>query len=133
MKAWLLSHLARLRATSPAFADSSQAEAVINLTFEDSLAAYRRHHADLLFHLAPADFEHPFLLVRMVEAILEHGSPWIERERSLRIDRTREPRRRSSSWWSGPPGSIMVVPSLTRTSRDPVRQTASSTLLTDYQ
>jgi hypothetical protein len=77
----LLEHLSRLQGSVPAFADSSQAQAVIGLTFDNSLAAYRKHHADLLFHLGPADFEHPFFLARMIEAILEQGSPWNQTER----------------------------------------------------
>jgi hypothetical protein len=83
IKTLLLEHLAGLQQTSPAFADSSQAQAVIGLAFDDCLAAYRRHHADLLFHLTPADFEHPFFLARMIEAILEQGSPWNQPERII--------------------------------------------------
>jgi hypothetical protein len=77
----LLAHLAGLQASAPAFADSSQARAVLELTFDHCLPAYRRHHADLLFHLEPADFEQPFFLVRLIEAILEQGSPWDQTER----------------------------------------------------
>src|SRR5690554_1937555 len=48
----LLTELDRLRGSSSAFADCAQAEAVIDLTLNGCLAAYRAHHADLLFHLA---------------------------------------------------------------------------------
>ena len=65
-------------------ADSAQAAAVIKLVFEDCLPAYRRHHADLLFHLKAADFRQPFFLARMIEAVLEQGAPWDERERIVR-------------------------------------------------
>jgi hypothetical protein len=81
VKRLLLEHLSRLQASVPAFGESSQAQAVIGLAFDTCLAAYRRHHADLLFHLGAADFEHPFFLVRVIEAILEQGSPWDQSER----------------------------------------------------
>ena len=61
----------------PALADAAQATAAIKLVFEDCLPAYRRHHADLLFHLRAADFRQPFFLVRMIEAVLEQGAPWM--------------------------------------------------------
>jgi len=83
VKTLLLEHLARLQTCVPAFAESSQAQAVLGLAFEHCLAAYRRHHADLLFHLGPADFEQPFFLARMIEAILEQGSPWDQSERII--------------------------------------------------
>jgi hypothetical protein len=83
VKTLLLDHLSRLQASVPAFAESSQAQAVLGLTFDQCLAAYRRHHADLLFHLSPADFEQPFFLARMIEAILEQGSPWDQSERII--------------------------------------------------
>jgi hypothetical protein len=80
-KSLLLDHLQRLQLSVPAFHDSSQAQAVLELTFDNCLPAYRRHHADLLFHLPPAEFEHPLFLARMIEAILEQGSPWNQSER----------------------------------------------------
>ncbi|HEV8070509.1 MAG TPA: hypothetical protein VGP76_22535 [Planctomycetaceae bacterium] len=83
VKTLLLDHLSRLQASVPAFAESSQAQAVLGLTFDQCLTAYRRHHADLLFHLGPADFEQPFFLARMIEAILEQGSPWDQSERII--------------------------------------------------
>ncbi|HET6325352.1 MAG TPA: hypothetical protein VFG04_11805 [Planctomycetaceae bacterium] len=82
-KRLLLDHLLQLQATVPAFGESTQAQAVIGFAFDDCLAAYRRHHADLLFHLGTPDFEQPFFLVRMIEAILEQGSPWDQPERII--------------------------------------------------
>jgi len=81
VKTLLLDHASRLQASVPAFAECTQARAAVGLAFDTCLAAYRKHHADLLFHLGPADFEHPFFLVRMIEAILEQGSPWDQTER----------------------------------------------------
>ncbi|MCA9024086.1 MAG: hypothetical protein KDA86_02615 [Planctomycetaceae bacterium] len=77
----LRTELEALRGASPAFADCTQAEAVIDLTLGACLAAYRSHHADLLFHLQPQEFEAPFLLGRMFEAVLQQGEPWDERGR----------------------------------------------------
>ncbi len=82
-KQLLLDHLSQLQATVPAFGESTQAQAVIGLAFDDCLAAYRRHHSDLLFHLSASNFEQPFFLVRMIEAILEQGSPWDQPERII--------------------------------------------------
>ncbi len=75
--------LREARSSSPAFADCTQVEAVINLTLQGCLPAYRAHHADLLFHLAETDFEGSFLLGRMFEAVLMQGEPWDERGRIL--------------------------------------------------
>jgi hypothetical protein len=67
---------ARLRGTSPAFQDIAQAEAVLSLVFDHTLPAYRAHHSDLLRHVADADLFQPFLLVRVIEAVLATGGPW---------------------------------------------------------
>ena len=76
----LLTHLRELQQTSPAFADSHQAEQVITLVAESVLPAYRAAQADLLFHLSPADFRQPFLLARMFEATLSHCAQSLDRE-----------------------------------------------------
>jgi hypothetical protein len=73
--------LERQQAASAAFKNSEQAAAVLALTFDQLEPAYRRHHADLLFHLRPQDFQTPFFLGRMFEAVLEQGPPWAESER----------------------------------------------------
>jgi len=83
-KDFLLSALAQLQATVPAFADCSQASAVLTLAFDACLPAYRRHHADLLFHLREEDFDQPFFQVRVIEALLQQGAPWNESERIVR-------------------------------------------------
>ena len=75
------SELKAIAGSSPAFADCSQAESVIGLALEDTLKAYRDHHADLLFHLSDEDFEQPFLLAAFFNAVLAEGGPWDERER----------------------------------------------------
>jgi hypothetical protein len=79
----LLTALAKAKAERPAFADASQAEAVIPLVTDRLLPAYRDYHRDLLFHLGDADFHQPFLLARMFEAALAQGPPWQEAERVI--------------------------------------------------
>jgi len=70
-----------LAARLPAFADVEQARAAIGLIFESVLPAYRRHHADLLFHLSDGELLRPFFLARVAEAVLTAGPPWDETER----------------------------------------------------
>jgi hypothetical protein len=64
-----------------AFQDVRQAEAVLQLVFAKTLPAYRRHHADLLFHLSDRDLFQPFFLARVIEAVLTQGAPWSDEER----------------------------------------------------
>lgn len=73
--------LESLSQTSPAFKNSDQAAVVIAMSLNTILPAYRRHHADLLFHVPEAGFQQPFLLARMFEAVLAEGSPWDEIDR----------------------------------------------------
>lgn len=68
--------LAQLESEAPAFFDSTQATAAVDLAFQHVLPAYREFHRDLLHHLTEEDFEQPYLLVRIWEAILEQGGPW---------------------------------------------------------
>jgi hypothetical protein len=83
LKSRLLKRLNELSQTASAFANSEQAQTVIVLACEDCLAAYRTHHADLLFHLDDADFRHSYFLVRIFEAVLAQGPPWTDRDRIL--------------------------------------------------
>jgi hypothetical protein len=69
-------HLGRLQAAGGAFQDITQAVAVLDLVFDGLLPAYRRHHADLLFHQTDRDLFQPFLLARAFEAVLTQGPPW---------------------------------------------------------
>ncbi|GAB4149989.1 MAG: hypothetical protein Tsb009_24590 [Planctomycetaceae bacterium] len=73
--------LNELQKTAPAFADISQGEAIIHLVVDCVLPGYRNFHSDLLFHLQDEDFEQPFFLARMFEAVLAQGPPWTEEER----------------------------------------------------
>jgi hypothetical protein len=74
--------MAELRAQgSAAFADSRQAEAALQLVWDEVLPAYRRHHSDLLFHLPNDQLFRPFFLARVCEAVLAQRAPWTETER----------------------------------------------------
>src|SRR5579872_188507 len=70
---FLRDRLERLKSSAPAFADCSQATAVLNILFEHALPAYREHHRDLLFNLSDSDLYQPFFLARMIEGILQQG------------------------------------------------------------
>ena len=81
----LLTTLGQLQASkSPAFRDTTQAEAIVHLVFDRLVPAYRAHHADLLFHLAEADWYQPFFLTRACEAVLVQGGPWDDADRIVR-------------------------------------------------
>ena len=60
---------------TPAFADTTQAEAVVRLLFDECFPSYCRHHRDLLFHLKWEELLQPFFLVRFFEAVLSAGPP----------------------------------------------------------
>jgi hypothetical protein len=81
---WLQQELGRLRGTSAAFGDISQASAVIELTFSKVPTEYRKFHADLLFHRTDAELFRPFFLARVAEAVLQEGGPWDETDRVIR-------------------------------------------------
>lgn len=81
LQAILLAGLADLQARVPAFSNIDQGEKLIRLVFADVLPSYRRHHADLLFHLSDSDLEQPFFLARVLEATLRQGGPWEESAR----------------------------------------------------
>ena len=63
---------------SAAFADATQATAVIELPEPEVLPGYLTFHRDLLFHQDPQDLFGPFFLGRVCEAILQEGAPWDE-------------------------------------------------------
>ncbi|MDA1015842.1 MAG: hypothetical protein O3A00_15475 [Planctomycetota bacterium] len=81
LAAFLRDQLRGLSKSLDVFADSSQAEAVIRLTLEKLMPAYREHHRDLLFHLADVQFHQPLFIGRAFEAVLSQGGPWDETTR----------------------------------------------------
>jgi hypothetical protein len=66
-----------------AFRDVQQARGVLAV-FPALLAAYRRHHVDLLFHQSDRELFQPFFLARVFEGILAQGPPWDEEERIVK-------------------------------------------------
>ena len=79
--AQLLQTIERLKAAGGAFADVSQAQAIVDLLQNRLLPDYRGFHRDLLFHQNETDLWRPFFLGRACEALLQQGSPWDEGER----------------------------------------------------
>ena len=80
---WLTIRLRELQTEgTAAFRDVTQAQGVLSV-FPGTLEAYRRHHADLLFHQNQRDLFQPFFLVRVFEAILVQGAPWNEQGRVI--------------------------------------------------
>ncbi|WP_425615009.1 hypothetical protein NA78x_004897 [Anatilimnocola sp. NA78] len=80
---FLQRELGHIHATNPAFQDVQQATAVLELTFEKFLPAYREFHRDLLFHQTPEALFRPFFLGRALEAILRQGPPWDQADRII--------------------------------------------------
>ncbi len=77
----LAKRLSEMASRPGPFADASQARAVLDLVFDRLLPAYRRHHADLLFHVSDGELLRPFFIGRATEAVLAEGAPWDESER----------------------------------------------------
>ncbi|MGQ0635405.1 MAG: hypothetical protein ACT4QC_12395 [Planctomycetaceae bacterium] len=77
----LQDRLARLGRESSAFQNAEQAQVLLPLVFEQVIPAYRRHHADLLFHVPADEFREPFFVARVAEATLAQGPPWNEIDR----------------------------------------------------
>lgn len=78
---WIRESLKQLHEAGGAFADATQAGAVIELLEKKLLPAYREFHSDLLFHQRPEDLFRPFFVARAFEALLAQGSPWDETDR----------------------------------------------------
>jgi hypothetical protein len=72
----LLARLDDLQASHPAFSDCRQARGAIAAVFDHVIPAYRRHHADLLFHVRPIEFYRGFFVARVFEQVLATGGPW---------------------------------------------------------
>jgi hypothetical protein len=64
-----------------AFADVTQAKAVISLVRDRLAAAYLDFHRDLLFHQTDGLLYNTLFLGRMFEAVLGQGAPWDETDR----------------------------------------------------
>jgi hypothetical protein len=81
---WLKNCLDQLQTSgAAAFRNVEQAHGVL-LLLPEVLSAYRRHHADLLFHRSDGELFQPFFLARVFEAILAQGPPWDAEGRIVR-------------------------------------------------
>lgn len=78
---WLRQTLDRLQAAGGAFAEVTQAKAIVGLLENGLLPAYRKFHSDLLFHQPESDLWRPYFIGRACEALLLQGSPWEQSER----------------------------------------------------
>lgn len=76
--------LRALQQASETFKDTTQASAVIELLRDDVLPGYLRFHADLLFHQNEHALFNSFFVGRTMEAILQQGPPWEEKDRIRR-------------------------------------------------
>jgi hypothetical protein len=82
LHATLEQQLAALHAADlPAFRDTQQARAVLDLALVKLRAAYRQHHTHLLQHQADADLFQAGFAVRALEAVLVQQGPWDEEDR----------------------------------------------------
>ncbi len=68
--------LEQLALESETFRDAEQGRAVLEITFDHLLPAYRKHHRDLLFHQTDDFLFNSFFVGRAFEAVLQQGSPW---------------------------------------------------------
>lgn len=81
LRRWLRDAVDRLNRGGGAFADVSQARAVVDLALDRLLKDYCEFHRDLLHHQPAASLWRPFFLGEACEAVLAQGGPWNERER----------------------------------------------------
>jgi hypothetical protein len=79
----LLQVLSELSNTQPAFTNAIQAQRVVEIGLGELYLDYREFHADLLFHLTDADFDHPYFYAVLLEAALAQGGPWDEPQRVI--------------------------------------------------
>jgi hypothetical protein len=71
----LSERLAKNKDSNPVFRDATQANQIIDLTFDKILPAYRKHHRDLLFHQTDEILFNSFFVGRVVESILTRDIP----------------------------------------------------------
>ena len=88
LKSILEQGLKSLQGTSPAFADTAQAEQILTLVFDQVIPAYLEFHHELLFHQDEERLFNSFMVGRVCEAVLKQGGPWDEVDR-IRHDAVR--------------------------------------------
>ena len=77
----LRAELDRLSGESAALQDATQATAVLDLVWNETLPNYIEHHRDLLFHQTADHLYNAFFVSRVCEAVLAQGEPWHETDR----------------------------------------------------
>ncbi len=80
---WLLTRMAELEQAGGAFADCSQAAAVVRLVDEKFCGIYHDFHRDLLWHRQQHEVWNAFFYGRVAEAVLSQGPPWDDVERII--------------------------------------------------
>ena len=81
----LQSGLQFLREKEPKiFSDTSQANAVLSLTYSKVLPAYKEHHSELFFHQPDEYLFQPYFVARAFEAVLNQRGPWDEEQRIVK-------------------------------------------------
>ncbi len=78
---WLQDRLVKLSEEQSAFRENSQASQVLQLVWLELLPAYIDFHCDLLFHQEPEGLFNGLFLGRAIEAVLEQGPPWDDKQR----------------------------------------------------
>ncbi|MFO0902458.1 MAG: hypothetical protein U0939_05620 [Pirellulales bacterium] len=81
---WLQGRRDAIRGKTPAFSDTTQVDAVLDLLANHVLPAYLDFHRDLLFHQNDQSLFNSLFLGRVCEAILKQGGPWDETDRIVR-------------------------------------------------
>ena len=82
--ALLRTELERLSTESAAFQDATQASAILDLVWNQTLPGYFEYHRDLLFHQSEERLFNAFFVGRVCEAVLVQGEPWNETDRITR-------------------------------------------------
>lgn len=77
----LQAELGRLSGESAALQDASQAAAILDLVWNQTLPGYFEYHQDLLFHQTADRLFNAFFVGRACEAVLAFGEPWNETQR----------------------------------------------------
>ncbi|MBC8352991.1 MAG: hypothetical protein H8E66_13430 [Planctomycetes bacterium] len=77
----LQAELDRLSGESAALQDATQAAAVLDLAWNQTLPGYFEYHRELLFHQTADRLYNAFFVGRVCEAVLTQGEPWTETKR----------------------------------------------------
>ncbi|WDI44249.1 hypothetical protein [Bremerella sp. P1] len=76
--------LARLRTSSAALKQSTQAETALHYIFDVVLPGYLEFHHDLLFHQSGESLFSPYFVVRVAQSVLMQSAEWDNEDRVLK-------------------------------------------------